>query len=312
MRVLVLPLAALFLAGLFTVGCDDIDLGGMGGSQRFREDFHLSYPLTSGGTLRLETFNGSVEISGWDKDTVDIDGTKYASTEYRMKEIKVDVSNSPGAVSIRALPPLDHRGNAGARFTIHVPRRAELAGIVSTNGSIRVDGVEGPAHLRTSNGAVHATGINGPLEVQTTNGSIEATDISGDTTLRSSNGSIRADIRKGRFSATTSNSSITAHLNGSDSTPVRLESTNGHIELDLSTAREVRATTSNSSIAIRIPAASDVSLDASTSNGSISTDFDVSMHGGEISKHHVSGAIGKGGPLMELHTSNGSIKLLRL
>ena len=289
MRVLVLPLAALFLAG-----CDDIDLDGIGGSQRYREDFHFSYPLSSGGTVRLETFNGSVEISGWDKDTVDIDGTKFANTEYRMKEIKVDVTNSPGSVSIRAQPPLDHRGNAGARFTIHVPRKAELAGIVSTNGAIRVDGVEGPARLRTSNGAVHATGIAGTLEVQTTNGSI------------------RADIRKGRFAATTSNSSITAHLNGSDSTPVRLESTNGHIELDLNAAREVRASTSNSSITVRIPAASDFSLDASTSNGSINTDFDVSIHGGEISKHHMSGAIGKGGPLMDLHTSNGSIKLLRL
>lgn len=306
MRAMFLPVMAIFLAG-----CDEIDLGGLG-SERFREDFHFSYPLSSGGSLRLESFNGAVEISGWDKDTVDIDGTKYANSEYRLKEMKVDITPSANSVSIHVLPPLDHRGNAGARFTIHVPKKAELAGIISTNGAIRVDGIEGATRLRTSNGAVHANNLMGSLDIQTSNGSIEATGISGDTTLRSSNGSIRADIEKGRFAATTSNSSITAHLSGSETSPVRLESTNGHIELTLNTAREVRASTSNSSITVRMPSASDASVDASTSNGSITSDFDVNVHSGQISKHRMEGAIGKGGPLLELHTSNGSIKLLKL
>lgn len=307
MRAFVLPAAAIFLTG-----CIDIDLDSIGGSERYREDFHFSYPLSSGGSLRLENFNGSVEISGWDKDTVDIDGTKYANTEYRLKEVKIDITPAPNSVSIRVLPPLDHRGNAGARFVIHVPKRAELAGINSTNGSLRVEGIEGPARLRTSNGAVHADAIAGSLDVQTSNGSIEANGISGDTTLHSSNGSIRAEVNKGRFAATTSNSSITARLTGNDASPVRLESTNGRIDLSMSAVREVRAHTSNSSITIRMPAASDASVDATNSNGSITSDFDVSVHGGEISKHHLEGAIGKGGPLLDLHTSNGSIKLLKL
>ncbi|HVO99291.1 MAG TPA: hypothetical protein VMT15_14560 [Bryobacteraceae bacterium] len=296
---------------VFLAGCDDFDLGGMG-SERFREDFHFSYPISSGGSLRLESFNGSVEISSWDKNTVDIDGTKYANTEYRLKEMKVDITPSANSVSIRVMPPLDHRGNAGARFTIHVPKKTDLAGINSSNGTIRVDGIEGATRLRTSNGAVHANNLTGSLDVQTSNGSIEANGISGDTTLRSSNGSIRADIEKGRFAATTSNSSITAHLSGSETSPVRLESTNGHIELTLNTARELRASTSNSSITVRMPSSSDATVDASTSNGSITSDFDVNVHSGQISKHHMEGAIGKGGPLLELHTSNGSIKLLKL
>ena len=62
MRAICIPIAALFLAG-----CDDIDLDGFGGSQRYKEDFHFSYPLTAGGTLRVERFNGSVEISGWER-----------------------------------------------------------------------------------------------------------------------------------------------------------------------------------------------------------------------------------------------------
>ena len=77
-------------------------------------------------------------------------------------------------------------------------------------------------------------------------------------------------------------------------------------------AREVRAGTSNSSITVRMPATTDAQLDAHTSNGSITSDFDVNIHSGEVSKRHLEGSIGKGGPLLDLHTSNGSIKLLRL
>ncbi len=306
MRAICLPLLAIFLAG-----CDDMDLN-IGGSDRYREDFHFSYPLSAGGSLRLDTFNGAVEISSWDKDTIDIDGTKYANSEYRLKEMKIDIAPSANSITIRTLPPIDHRGNSGARFTIHVPKKTELASIVSSNGAIRVEGVEGNAHLRTSNGGVHASRLTGTLEVQTSNGTVEVSDITGDTTLRSSNGTIRADVRKGRFGATTSNGSITAHLMGTDSTPVRLDSNNGHIELTMDAAREVHASTSNSSITVRLPADAGASVSAHTSNSSITCDFDVSVHGGEISKHRLEGVIGKGGPLLDLGTSNGSIKILRM
>ncbi len=307
MRALILPLVAVFLAG-----CDDIDLGNIGGSGRYHEDFHFSYPLSAGSSLRLETFNGSVEISGWDKNTIDIDGTKYANAEYRLKEMKLDIAPSANSVSIRTLPPLDHRGNSGARFTIHVPRKVELSSIVSSNGKITIESIEGPAHLRTSNGSVHVTSLVGPLEVQTSNGTVEVTDVQGDTTLHTSNGTIRAEVRKGRFGATTSNGSINVRLMEADANPVRLESSNGHIELSMDAAREVKATTSNSSITVRLPASAGATLDAHTSNSSITCDFDVSVHGGEISKHRLEGKIGNGGPMLELGTSNGSIRILKM
>jgi DUF4097 and DUF4098 domain-containing protein YvlB len=267
--------------------------------------------LAAGGSLRLDNFNGQVEISGWDKNTVDIDGTKYANTDYRLKEMKIEITPSANSIDIRTLPPLDRHGNAGARYTIHVPRHTELAGIVSTNGTIRVDTIEGSSRLRTSNGSVHATRLVGPLDVQTSNGSIEVSEVTGDTTLHSSNAGIRADVRKGRFDAKTSNGSITVRLMEPDGSPVRLESSNGHIELTMDAVREVRASTSNSSITLRLPSSAGANVDAHTSNSSISCDFDISMRG-QFSKHRLEGKIGNGGPLLDLGTSNGSIKILRM
>ena len=94
--------------------------------------------------------------------------------------------------------------------------------------------------------------------------------------------------------------------------PVRLESSNGHIELTMDSARDVHASTSNSSITVRMPASVNADLNAHTSNSSITSDFDVNVHGGTISKRRMEGRIGNGGPMLDLGTSNGSIKLLRM
>jgi hypothetical protein len=72
----------------------------------------------------------------------------------------------------------------------------------------------------------------------------------------------------------------------------------------------VRAHTSNSSITLHLPGEVNASLSAGTSNSSIVSDFEMRTRG-EISKHHIAGSIGNGGPLIDLSTSNGQIRILR-
>src|SRR5579862_3774534 len=290
-------------------GCEDFDIGGM--MDRYRDDFHYNYPLSNGATVQVEGNNGSIEISGWDQNNIDIDGSKYASSEMRMKEIQIDISQTPGSIRIRTVPPLDRHGNWGVKYVIHVPRHAQLSNITSSNGSIHVDSIEGPARLKTSNGGIRASSIQGSLDAQTSNGTIEIANVVGDTVLRTSNGGIRGDVKKGSFEATTSNGSITARLLDADTRPVRLESSNGHIDVTLDAAREVHAETSNSSIVVHMPGSAGATVRAHTSNSSITSDFDVSVHG-SLSKHHLEGNIGAGGPLLDLGTSNGSIRILRM
>ena len=75
-HILALPLAA-GLLGFAGCDIDDLDIGG---SERYTQDFHYSYALQPGGRLSVDNSNGSIEISGWDQDTIDISGTKYART----------------------------------------------------------------------------------------------------------------------------------------------------------------------------------------------------------------------------------------
>jgi len=304
--------ASLATTAFLLVGCDAMELGD---SQRFHEDFHYSYDLQPGGRISLENMNGSVEIIGQDTNKVDISGTKYASTEQVLQAMKIDVVASGDSVRIRTVPPSGHRGNHGARYVIRVPRRVELDRIGSSNGSIRVDGVEGTVRLRTSNGSVRAFRVKGPAEIETSNASIELFEQVGSVVAHTSNGSIKADGVKGYFEATTSNGSIDARVTDPEpDRPVKLESSNGGIKLAMDTIRnnDIRASTSNSSITLRLPSAVNARLKARTSNGSINNELGALLNAGQTSKTHLEGTLGSGGPTIDLSTSNGRINLQKL
>ena len=293
---------------LLLAGCDFDDLGGM---ERYHEDFHYSYPMKSGGRLAVDSFNGAVEVSTWDQETVDISGTKYARTQEDAADIKVEIDHAPAAVSIRAVRPTMRRGNYGARFAIKVPRGAVLDHLVTSNGAIRADDGVGPARMKTSNGHVEVRGLKGSLTAETSNGPIEAQDIEGGVEAHSSNGHIRLEHVHGAVEATTSNSSIRAVLENLDGS-VRLQSSNGPIDLTLPAGAQsaVRAHTSNNGITLHLPGEVNARLSADTSNGSITSDFEMRMRG-EFSKHHLEGTLGTGGPLIDLSTNNGSIRIVK-
>ncbi len=306
---LVLPLLAAALLGL--AACDFEDFGGF---DRYRQDFHYTYPLKSGGRLMVETFNGSVEVSGWDQETVDISGSKYAATQEAADALKVAIDNSPDSVSIRVTRPSERRGNMGARFVIKIPRAAYVDRIFTSNGAIRTQDGSGPARLHTSTAEIRVQALRGSLDAQTSNSSIELIDVGGDAKAHTSNGHIRIEGLRGSLEAGTSNASINARLEQVPAgRPVRLETSNSSVELRVPAnfANDIRVSTSNSGITLHMPYQVNAQVVARTTNSSISSDFEVKMQG-EFSKNRLEGTIGNGGPLIDLSTSNGSIRLLKM
>ncbi len=296
---------------VFQAACDCDDL--FSDSQRHREDFQYSYALKPGGTVTLENFNGAVEILSWEKDEVRITGTKYASFEADLRELKIETAASPGAVRIRTVRPERRNRGMGAKYMLRVPRQVELERIATSNGSIRVEDIRGLSRLESSNGSITLRGMRGRLDAKTSNASINGDDLESEAVLRTSNGSIRIDRMSGTLEATTSNAGI--HVRVSKPVPrqaLKLDTSNGSIELTMDSfeENEVRARTSNSSITVRLPQEIRARVRASTSNASIHSDFDALTRG--IRKNLLEGEIGSGGPLIQLTSSNGSIRVLRL
>ena len=280
------------LLSFFLAGCEDVVWGDR--SDRFTENFSFSYSLKPGGRVSIENLNGSVEVTGWDKDSIEITGAKYAATEDLLRALKIDIQQSSDAIDIRTVRPSSVRGNYGARYRLRVPRRVALERIASSNGHVEARDIEGPARIRTSNGGVRILNTKGSLEIETSNGSIDVNDHRGAITGHTSNARVNVDLTEPE-----------------QGTPIRLESSNGGISLKVRSfnRNSIRLSTSNASINLTLPDNAGAQLRADTSNGHISSDLPVQ---GTMKKNHADGQIGAGGPSVDLSTSNGSISLQRL
>jgi DUF4097 and DUF4098 domain-containing protein YvlB len=304
-------------ACLFLGGCEFEQFDS---SDKYQSEFHYSYALKPGGRLEVDNFNGSIEITGWDQPQCEISGSKYASTAEMRDRIKIEVSQTGNVIYARTVRPSgDFHGNLGARYVIHVPRKVELSRISSSNGSIHVEDTEGRAEIKTSNGAVRVQSLNGLLTVHTSNGPLTAENVTGTMELHTSNGAIRAEHVMAGVEATTSNGTITVAFDEKapvSTTPLKFESTNGKIDITLPTSprSDIRAHTSNSSITLRLPADASAKVRMETSHGQLRSDFHSIDT--DDDKHHrrqsLEDTIGSGGPVIDLHTSNGSIRLLKI
>jgi len=118
----------------------------------------------------------------------------------------------------------------------------------------------------------------------------------------------------GSLDATTSNGTIRVQLTDlASDKPVRLQTTNGGVDLrmDGTPKGDVRALTTNGSITLRAPASLNARLHATTTNSSVTTDFSLATTN-ESSKKKIDGNIGSGGPRIDLTTTNGQIRVLKM
>jgi hypothetical protein len=128
------------------------------------------------------------------------------------------------------------------------------------------------------------------LNVRTTNGEVEIEGIEGEIRLRSTNGGLTVSDAAGSVSAGTTNGAIQVELDSVDA------------------ASEMEFETTNGGIRLYLPSNIQASLSARTTNGTIETDFPVTVSG-TYRRNRLEGDINGGGPLVELRTTNGSIRI---
>jgi Putative adhesin len=298
-----------FVTLLAAAGCDSVV-----GFDQARQDFHYSYALEPGGRLEIRNMNGSVEISGWDRNNIDVSGTKYAPTEERLKdiEIKVNVTGNEAVISTE-LPYKNFYGPFGAHYVIRVPRRIQVDRAHTTNGSISVENLEGNGELRSTNGRVTLARSTGDFRIQTTNGSIDIEDANGLERAQTTNGGIHGTLKSGAIEAESTNGAIELSVGSPASDrPLRLATTNGAVKLTLNEfhANPISTKTTHGSVTLRLPGNINAKLDAHTSFAHISNEFALTSTE-EQSKHELKGQIGKGGPLISASTSSGRINIQR-
>jgi hypothetical protein len=143
------------------------------------KDIHRTFPLDSRGHVTIDTYKGSVRVSTWDRNEVDVavrieeDGdvfaqsVRYADVHFDASAIDVRItSNNQWSFFLDGSAPLYH-------YTIRMPRTASLR-IKDYKSDSEVSDLSGDLQLDTYKGSVQLRNHSGGLTVNTYKGDVRA------------------------------------------------------------------------------------------------------------------------------------------
>lgn len=142
------------------------------------KDVNKTVPLPGNGLVEIETHKGSIRVSVWDRQEVDIQarieaepGSPMDRRRFDATEVRID--SSPNSVQIRTYYPNfvfdDDGNNPEVRYTIKMPKTARLT-IRDHRSRTEVTGLEGALDLTTHRGSAHLQGLGGPLRLDSYRG----------------------------------------------------------------------------------------------------------------------------------------------
>ena len=144
------------------------------------EELTFNYGLDHGGRISLENINGDVTVTGGPGTEVEIHALKKAGSQEYLDGIEINIEHTGDRLRIEVDHPDSSifrwgRSQSGSvRFTLRVPENANLDGIESVNGDLRISGVSGSVKASTVNGRIEASDLRSDAKIETVNGSVEA------------------------------------------------------------------------------------------------------------------------------------------
>lgn len=153
-------------------------------TEMLREEFHQTYALAADGRVSLGNINGSVRVTGWDRNEVKVDAVKTAYRRDRLDEAKIDVRADTSSIHIETQYPnrsqtfTDDEGRvnnpATVEYTLMVPRGARIDSVELINGNLDIDGISGDVKASSINGRISAHELMGEVKLSTINGKLDA------------------------------------------------------------------------------------------------------------------------------------------
>ncbi|HXH06918.1 MAG TPA: DUF4097 family beta strand repeat-containing protein [Vicinamibacterales bacterium] len=156
------------------------------------------------------------------------------------------------------------------------------------SGSIAVEGVKGTLHASTGSGNLVAADVAGAVSVSTGSGRVEVEQTApGDARVRTGSGSI-----------------ILRGVNGG----LDVSAGSGRIEVEGRPVRDWRLRAASGSVTLRLVGEPGFELRARTSSGGLSTTHPVTVIGA-VGRREIRGTVRGGGPLIDISTASGSIRI---
>lgn len=249
-------------------------------------------------SVRLSTFDGSIDVRSWDRAEALVEVETRAMGEADLRDVSVRAEQRGGRIEVecrraegRALA-IGFGPGPSARIVATLPRAVRL-------------------YASTGDGAVSAAGLEGRIELRTGDGSVRAQDVAGELVLRTGDGSVRVEDAEGTLRVVTGDGAVAAT---GRFTGVAIESGDGSVTLRAApgsrASRDWRIVTGGGGIVVYLPEDLDAAVEAETGDGRVRTEL-AAAEAGAVFGRRLSLTLGRGGRLITLRTGDGSIALRR-
>ena len=288
---------AMFAAAVTMAAACDISIGAAEFSVREEKKFAVTGPAQ----LALTTFDGSIEVRGWDRNEVLVEVEKRGPDQATADRIQVKATQNGNTITldVEKPSPLTTTGfqrSPSANLIVTVPLQTAITAR-SGDGSITIRRVNGNVDLDTDDGSVRVEEVKGDLVVRTGDGSVRVRQIDGHARINTGDGSVGVDGVFGGLEVETRDGSIV------------VTARSGSV---IESAWSV--TTGDGSIRLEVPEGFSADLDAQSADGRVRveqrTDRAPATAGREERDHDRSfarGKLGAGGKPLRLRSGSGSI-----
>ena len=245
----------------------------------------------AGSPLEIVNANGSIRAYQEARQDVAIEVELFGKDEERLDFATVHADRQ-GDRTLRVWidwPGGKRHNGEGAKIEVFTPGATNV-NTKTSNGSVILMGLAGQATVHTSNGSIHVDKHDGPVNANTSNGAIRVEETTGDIQFDTSNGRIIISDAMGAVEGDTSNGNIFVSTTDYNTSPIRVRTSNGRVELDLGYAFEGI-------------------LRVSTSNGRIKTDGLTNANLVESSNHTLELQVGNSDTISAVKTTNGSVRI---
>jgi DUF4097 and DUF4098 domain-containing protein YvlB len=259
-------------------------------------DWQKSYPVSAKPSLTLSTGDASTEVHSCScrEIRIRVQWNDRHADEYTLSEFQ-----SGDHVNFD-LKEKQH-------FGIHVGMHREPHVFVETPSELDLE-------ARTSDGSLKVYGVNGTIALHTSDGSVDVSDVSGAVRLVASDGSIRIHNFTGTLESKSSDGHVTidGKLSG-----VQVHTSDGGLELTLAEGSQLttssRVEASDGSVKIRLPRTLAADVDIHTGDGHIDCQLPLTMNGyNSGGGHNIRGRLNAGGTPLTIHTGDGNVSIAAL
>lgn len=302
------------------------------------KDFHETFDVSEGVTLRLEHGDGDVTIEPWEQDVIDVDIRYRADIKVvgfgAEADFNVEARQTDDRVTIRGI-----EGSARGVYFVHYVNEYEytytikapsyvILDLAGDDGDVGVSGwradiecalddgdvefsdvVNSNTEIRVEDGDVRLSALSCDLVVKGDDGNITVTDSSTPLSLFSlEDGDVRVSDSTGRFDATVDDGDVT--LSRVEASVVDVRGEDGSVDLDITSGEgvNINVATDDGDVVIRLARGLPFSYLVTTDDGRVNVNLEGEIET-ESSEHRWSGRVGRGGGMVRVSTSDGGVKL---